>query len=411
MHRLLAIAIAAAVAALAVVAGPAFADDCSPEGAAASLRAPVAVAAGHGLVLANAYLDESTSGSLTDGTTDLFSLPAAGAPVDVALTAKGFKTLSPTLLTRPDGGLDVVQWRHGAAGDDLVATPLSGGVAGADRLLVPGIAFPGYQGVAAAEGQDGTITVVYGIPSSAPPDGAAIALRRIAPDGTLGPVTTVPGVGGSVAPRVTADAQDTVYAVVPGADGGVAIRWPVTGDPLVVRGRELAERALGDVAEGLVADGHGGAAVVAWSARADRRVATVVQSAALDGSLSATRRLSTGARSEHAASVAVDPRTGASAALVVRTQHGAPPALVLQRPGWAAVVLRRRRGYEQSQASLAIGAGGRAWAVWEEASDAVESDCNEFPLHEAVRWASLAPGARRAVSHVLAGAPVISVFE
>jgi hypothetical protein len=297
-------------------------------------------------------------------------------------------------------------------------------------------------GVAAAEAPDGTITVAYGIPTAAP--GGAVALRRIAPDGVAGPIHTVPGVGASLNQTLAADAQGTTYALLPGAAGGVAIRWPADGTPEVFASSGLKRRQIeSGVPAVTVADGKGGAwmrlqdgdalalahvgragasvtpvasaatasagpAVAADGsaliARSGKGLTTVLERLAPDGRRAPARRLAADGR---IAALAIDPGTGGSVALL----RGRRASLELARAGRRPVVLRRRKGYGQFEASLAIGADGRAWAAWEEVSDRLESTCNRFPLREGVRWATLARGARQVTSRPLRGAPVTRTFQ
>lgn len=104
--------------------------------------------------------------------------------------------------------------------------------------------------------------------------------------------------------------------------------------------------------------------------------------------------------------MSIDPVTDQPVALLQRKEA----ALALARSGRRPVVLRRRKGHGQYEASLALGFDGRAWAVWEEVSDRLESNCNRFPVREEVRWATVARDARKATSRRLRGAPVIQTF-
>lgn len=126
-------------------------------------------------------------------------------------------------------------------------------------MLIPGVAFPGYLGVAAARGPDGTITVAYATPAPGP-GGGRVVLRRIGPDGLAGPVFTVPGVGASLNQRLATDRQGTTYALLPGPAGGVAVRWPAGGTPEVFASPALRRREIeSGVPAAPVPDGRGGA--------------------------------------------------------------------------------------------------------------------------------------------------------
>jgi hypothetical protein len=372
-----------AAAALALTgAGVARADDCEPEGWAGQVRSPVTTTATGAAVLATTY-DDETFGELGPGDgVDAYSLSAT--------RARGVHLRG--LATSPSLAGDAVRWRHDGA---LVATPLSGGP---DRVLIAALAFPGYAGVAAAKAPDGTITVVYGVPPASGTGPAAIGLRRIAPDGTVGPATTLPGVGGTVAPVVAVDAQGTAFAVVGGDSTGVAIRWPPGTAPVATQSAALRAETNASTPVGgsaVVPDGAGGA----WIVREAGRVGHLTASGVAPPRSVAHRH-----RGERVEAIAID-ATGRATAVVARRGR----ALLLRRGG-RAIVLRKRRAYTQDDASVTVGAGGRAWVVWEESSDKLDSLCHLYPAHGSVRWASVAGGARRATSRVLRGAPLAETF-
>jgi hypothetical protein len=408
--------------ALLVPAAAARADDCASEDFTGSVRAPVIAAARAGAVLGDVW-DDQTAGAAGPGdTAQLFSLPATAKAASARRLGTG---VSPSLVTRPGGGLEVVQYR---AGGRIVATP---GAAGG-RTLVTGVAFPGYHGLAAGEARDGTITLAYAIPGAP----ARLALQRVAPDGRAGPPTILPGVGADPAPRMTVSRESgAAYVLIAGAHRGLAIYWPPDDPPQVTASPRLTRAALDGVQEPIAvdelqegwerlasgtevavaeldatgleiddvtasaADSAGpavtgaGHAIVAWSSRGgtshlqdDSSAAGVLRPRPLGGG----RPLA----------VAVDPRSGATLTLAIRSR-----ALVLERVGKPALTLRARRGYDQSDASLAIASTGRAWAVWEESSDRLDPLCRLFPVHHAIRWTTFPATARRVATHVLAGAP------
>lgn len=426
---------------LGAAPGAASADDCSPEDSAGSLRSPVVAFGDRARVLGFSYVGYASSA-------DVFSLTAGGVAGTASVTQRQSPTLSPTLLRRAGGAAEVVQWRQGSTSNrmgNIVATPLSGARAGASRVLVPAVAFPGYLGVAAAASPDGTITLAYATSADDLTGGPPVALRRISPDGVLGPVFTVPAVEASLNQRLSTDAQGTTYALLPGQKGGVGVRWPAVGDPQVINSSRLTRRTIDDAGfpTAVVADGQGGAwmriqsakmlslahigeggvsvtqistlattsagpavtadgsALIAWSGK---RFTTVLERVDPNGRRALPRRFGAAGR---ISALAIDPATDKPAALLIRRRS----ALVFARANGSTVLLRRRNGYAQSEASLALGANGRAWAVWEEASDRLESTCNLFALHEAVRWATLGPAARQTTSRQLANAPIVREFE
>jgi hypothetical protein len=362
-------------AALALTgAGVARADDCEPEGWAGQVRSPVTATGSGAAVLATSY-DDETFGELGPGDgIDAYSLSTTSAR---AVHLRG-------LATSPSLAGDVIRWRHDGA---LVGTPLAGGP---DRVLIATLPFPGYAGVAAAKAPDGTITLVYGVPPASGTGPATIGVQRIAPDGTVGPATTLPGVGETVEPKVAVDAQGTAFAVVGGDSAGVAIRWPAGGAPQPIQSAVLRAGA-----NAVVPDGTGGAWLVQEAGREVHLTAS-----GLATSEEAARRH----RGERVEAVAIDAH-GHAVAVVARRGR----ALILRRSGHA-IVLRNRRAYTQDDASVTVGAAGRAWVVWEESSDKLDSVCNEFSVHAAVRWASVAPHARRATGRVLRGAPIEETF-
>jgi hypothetical protein len=363
-------------------AGVARADDCEPEGWAGQVRSPVTATSSGAAVLATSY-DDETFGELDPGdAVDAYSLSPA--------SARGVHLRG--LATSPSLAGDVVRWRHDGA---LVATPLSGGP---DRLLIAALPFPGYAGVAGARAPDGTITLVYGVPPASADGPAAIGLQRIAPDGAVGPATTLPGVGETVAPVVAVDARGNAFAVVGGDSAGVAIRWPAGGAPVATQVTALRAEALASTpvgARAVVPDGVGGA----WLVREAGRVAHLKSSGVTPPRAVARRH-----RGERIEAVAIEPSGHAVAVVASRGR-----ALVPRRGG-RAIVLRDRRGYTQDDASVTVGAGGRSWVVWEESSDKLDSLCHFYPVHAAVRWASVAAGARKTTSRVLRGAPLEETF-
>src|SRR5581483_8533175 len=373
-RRVIRAALTVAAALALTGAGVARADDCEPEGWAGQVRSPVTATGGGAVVLATSYEDE-TFGVLGPGDgVDAYSLSAASAR---RVHLRG-------LATSPSLAADVVRWRHDGV---LVATPLSGGP---DRVLIASLPFPGYAGVAAAKAPDGTITLVYGVPPASGVGPAAIALRRIAPDGTVGPATTLPGVGETVEPKVAVDARGNAFGVVGGDSDGMAVRWPAGRAP-----QAAPSAALRGGASAVVPDGAGGAWIVFEAGREAHLTTT---------GLAMSEAAARPGRGERIEAVAID-RHGRAIAVVSRRGR----ALILHR-GRRAIVLRSRRAYTQADVSVTVGAGGRAWVVWEESSDKLDSLCNLYPVHASVRWASVAPHARTTTSRVLRGAPIEETF-
>jgi hypothetical protein len=228
----------------------------------------------------------------------------------------------------------------------------------------------------------------------------------------------------------------TAYVLIAGDHRGLAIYWPPDEVPQVTPSPRLTRAALDDVHEPIAVDDQdegwerragaaklalaeldatgfrvddvtssaaasagpavtgAGHAIVAWSSRRgtshlqdDSSAAGVLKPRPLGG--------------DRPLAVAVDPRSGATLTLAIRSRH-----LVLERVGRPALTIRARRGYDESDASLAVAASGRAWAVWEESSDRLDALCRLFPVHDAIRWTTFpATTTRRVASHVLPGAP------
>jgi hypothetical protein len=66
--------------------------------------------------------------------------------------------------------------------------------------------------------------------------------------------------------------------------------------------------------------------------------------------------------------------------------------------------VRTRPHFGESGASLAISPHGRAWAVWDEESDRLDQECDEFPVAEQTLWASFGLHDRSVVVRALPGA-------
>ncbi|WP_028063949.1 hypothetical protein [Solirubrobacter soli] len=395
---------------LLVGAGVARADDCEFEGTAGSTRAPVTA---RGLLLADSFADE---GALDDGEVDLWTLTRSGHAAGTSDTGdRDGRPFSPTLVTRPDGDPEIVEWRGDETGGAIIAVDR-----GVERVLVPGVAFPGYDGVAAAEGPDGTITLLYGG-----------VLERVAPDGTAGPA--IPVAPHPFAPLLAVDGQGTVFGAARGDGGGVAIRWPQAGTPTLTSTAALARPTTEPVLPRVVPDGHGGAwlktghlsllrlsadgvtvtrvtgaadsatdpvvdaegdAVIGWS----EGHRAYVQTVSTDG----TRSRRTALPSRDVEGLALDPRSGDP--WVLTHVHN---VLALQTPG-RTIAVRGRRRYGEFYGSVAIDATGRAWVVWQEESDRLDSECHLFPAVADVRWATFGLRSRHVSSHVLSGASPIS---
>src|SRR5262249_2601789 len=129
--------VALALALVLAGAGVARADDCEFEGVSGSLRSPITIEDGSGALVANAFAGEQ------------FGVPDDLNAWRIALPAHGHGTqrsighaLSPSLVR----GLQAVRWIPGR------------GIVAGTRVLVPGLPFPGYAGVAAVKADDGTLT-------------------------------------------------------------------------------------------------------------------------------------------------------------------------------------------------------------------------------------------------------------
>jgi hypothetical protein len=368
-------------------AGAARADDCEFEGAAGSLRTPVQAAGGSATVVASEFADESDDGLGNPDELNVtrYTLPARGAAHRAPLPGG----LSPT----PDG----VMWRPGR------------GLVAGSRVLVPGLPFPGYRGVAAVTAQDGTITLLYA-------SGGQAVLQRFAPDGSAGPATTVapapaptdPTDPYTFEPQLTIDAAGTVFGVVTGDDGGVAIRWPAGEPPQLTPSPRLLRSE-----PSLVADQHGGAwvlvdkgaslsllhvtaaGIAVTRLRADAEFVTnVTADPTGDAVLAYTQQGHAHVQRVTLAGVAASPTSlpgGAVEAIAwargnpwVLAGHG--DALYLDGPR-DQVLVRAKPRFGEDDASLAI-SGGRAWAVWDEVSDRLDAECDEFPASAQVLWAS-----------------------
>jgi hypothetical protein len=283
------------------------------------------------------------------------------------------------------------------------------GIVAGRRVLVPLLPFPGYVGVAAAEARDGTITLLYGA-------GGNALLRRFAPDGTAGPPTVVAPAPLPVtaddayafAPRLTVDAQGTVF----GAVGSVAIRWPATGAP------ELT--TLPAPVDAVVADQHGGAWLRSQGElrhlTPNRTSVTRLRAAGALTNLIADPRgrallaYSAGGRAYVERAGGAVTSLGAGEAQSIAWYGGHPWTLVARGDALYLVgphVRRRVRAkphYGESGASLAIGPHGRVWAVWDEESDQLDQECDEFPVAAETLWASFGLRDRSVIVRDLPGA-------
>jgi hypothetical protein len=67
-------------------------------------------------------------------------------------------------------------------------------------------------------------------------------------------------------------------------------------------------------------------------------------------------------------------------------------------------LVRAKPHYGESGASLALGSRGRVWAVWDEESDELDEDCNEFPVAAETLWVSFGLRDRTVIVRGLPGA-------
>jgi hypothetical protein len=391
----------AAVAALIVLvhAGAARADDCEFEGVTASLRSPVAVFGDTATVLANVFADGDANGL---GNPDDLNGAEYALPMRGHATRFDFShPLSLTLAARPDGRPDPIMWEQGR------------GIVAGGRVLVPGLPFPGYAGVAAAEARDGTITLLYGA-------GGNALLQRFAPDGTPGAPTVVapaplprtPDDAYDFAPRLAVDKEGTVFGVAP----GVAIRWPASGDPQLIRSSALHGPGT------LVADQYGSAYFARSASPALVHLLTFgVTVTRLHGEPTNVVVDEAGvpvlAYTDHGRAYvrrnAANRSLGRGEAQSVAWYHGHAWTLVSRGDALYLIGshvrlrVRAKPRYGESGASLAISAHGRAWAVWDEESDKLDQECDEFPVSEQTLWASFGLHDRSVIVRDLPGAATL----
>jgi hypothetical protein len=408
----------AGVAATLILPAVAAADDCGIEGTYYSGRSALQPAG------AGAVLGTFAAGSEATPDVRAFTF-GSGTPRESVLSSATDTGLStPAFLRRADGTVGAV---YASARGIVVAWD------GADpHLLLPGVAYHdvGEDVLGAAVAADGTLTVAYADPQQvfAAAAAPAVHLARFDATGQAAGALDLPEP--SRATSLATVAADGTTLVV-GSDAKNAYRWAPGATTLQPVALPFAPGSPADD-DALLPDGQGGA----WL-RSGRSVLHVgATGAAALAELRADTTLVVGpggnALFGHGASVAVvapsgrvvgdaratgvvkgagivsvlavaAPATGTKAAAVLLGQKRAKrrTLTLVRADGSRAAITAKARNFT-TDAQLAVVAGGRAWAVWQDGHRYYDQTCSVSSVDDqSIQAVAVARTARRAAPRAL----------
>jgi hypothetical protein len=421
LHRA---AATAAVALALAVPGVAAADDCGIEGTYFSGRSALQVTGG------SAVLGTFAAGSEATPDVRAFAFGSGATPRESMLSsADDTKISTPVLLRRADGTTGAV---YATAKGIVVAWE------GADPqvVLVPGVAYNdvGDDVLGAAVAVDGTLTVAYADPQQLFAGGAAPNVHLARFDATGKPAGTLDLPERSATTLLATVAEDGTTLIL-GSDAKSAYRWspgattlqpialpyapgrPADDDALLPDGQGGAWLRAGhavlhvgateaDALESLRADttivvGAGGNALFGHGAS----IAVVAPSGRILGDARATGVVK-GAGIVSVLAVAAGPGTRPAAVLLGQTRRKRRTLTLVRSDGRRATITAKARNFT-TDAQLAVLAGGRAWAVWQDGHRFYDQTCNLTSVDDqSVQAVAVPRTARKAAPKALRAAHV-----